>query len=98
MLIEQEPRPFNQEVRRVFVMIQVKRLVTAATLAGVFGLALVATSSFASGPLMLGPIHAPLTAPKAIVSPAMHAAHVKLQLLNGYRSMRSFWLSRAIVR
>jgi hypothetical protein len=79
-------------------MIQVKRLVTAATLAGVFGLTLFATSSSASGPLMLGPVRAPIAAPKAVVSPATHSVMVQQQLLAGYRQVRSFWLSRAIVR
>ena len=79
-------------------MIQVKRLLTAATLAGVFGLTLFATSSLASGPIMLGPVRAPITAPKAFVVPAVHTAVVKQQLLNTYRHVRSFWLSRAIVR
>jgi hypothetical protein len=79
-------------------MIQVKRLVTAATLAGVFGLTLFATSSSASGPLMLGPVHAPVVAPKAVVSPVTHTMMVQQQLLTSYRQIRSFWLSRAIVR
>ncbi len=77
-------------------MIQYKRLLAAGALAGVFGLTLFATSSFASGPLVLGPARAPATAPRVLVAPNTHL--IKTQLLNSYRQMRSFWLSRAIVR
>ncbi|MBX9770190.1 MAG: hypothetical protein K2X29_02395 [Candidatus Obscuribacterales bacterium] len=77
-------------------MIQYKRLLAAGALAGVFGLTLLATSSFASGPLVLGPARAPATAPRVLVAPNTHL--IKTQLLNSYRQMRTFWLSRAIVR
>lgn len=71
------------------------RYLTAAALAGVFGVTLFATSSFA-GPLMLGPVRAP--APKVLVAPVVKKVPVQTQLLNAYRQVRSFWLSRAIVR
>jgi len=70
------------------------RYLTAAALAGVFGLTLFATSSFA-GPLMLGPVNAPIAAPKVLV---VKTVPLKMQLLNTYRQVRAFWLSRAIVR
>ena len=70
-----------------------QRLLVAAV-AGSFGLALFASQSFASGPLMLGP--APMTAPKVHVTSSL--THVKAQVLNAYRQVRTFWISRAIVR
>jgi hypothetical protein len=79
-------------------MINVKRLLTAAALAGVFGLTLLSTSSFASGPFMLGPVRAPVAVPKVFVAPTVHTVPIKQQLLSTYRQVRSFWLSRAIVR
>ena len=77
-------------------MIQFKRLLTAGALAGVFGLGLFASSSFASGPLVLGPVQAPVTTTKVFVAPSMHV--YQKQLLNSYRQLRTFWLSRSIVR
>jgi len=77
-------------------MIQYKRLLAAGALAGVFGLTLLATSSFASGPLVLGPTHAPVSAPRVTITPNVQV--IKTQLLSSYRQMRTFWLSRAIVR
>lgn len=74
----------------------IKRLLTAAALAGVFGLTLMSTASFA-GPLMLGPINAPVSVPKVFSTP-VHRTVPNVQLLNTYRQIRSFWLSRAIVR
>lgn len=73
-----------------------KRLLTAVSLAGVFGLTLFAGASIA-GPLMLGPIKAPMPMPKAMVKP-MNTIPIQKQVLNTYREIRSFWLSRAIVR
>ena len=73
------------------------RYLTAAALAGVFGLTLFATSSIA-GPLMLGPVNAPISAPKVFVAPVVKTVPLKMQLLNTYRQVRAFWLSRAIVR
>jgi len=77
-------------------MKQHKRLLAAGALAGVFGMTLFATSSFASGPLVLGPARAPVSAPRVFVAPNAHL--IKTQMLNTYRQVRSFWLSRAIVR
>jgi hypothetical protein len=67
-----------------------KRLLTAAV-AGAFGLGLFATSSFA-GPLVLGP-----ATPK-VMAVSVHTVPVKTQMINAYRQVRAFWLSRAIVR
>jgi hypothetical protein len=68
-----------------------KRRFTVAT-AGAFGLGLIATASFA-GPIMIGP--APM--PVIHVAPAVQTT-VKTQLLSSYRQLRTFWLSKAIVR
>ena len=68
-----------------------KRRYTAAA-ASALGLGLIATASFA-GPIMLGP--APM--PVIHVAPAVHTT-VKTQLLSSYRQLRTFWLSKAIVR
>lgn len=75
----------------------VKRLVSAAALAGAFGLTVMATASLA-GPLMLGPINAPAPAPKVFSTPIYRSMPLNTQLLNTYREVRAFWLSRAIVR
>ncbi len=75
----------------------IKRLLTAAALAGVFGLTLMSTASLA-GPLMFGPINAPVPVPKVFATPVHRSVPVNTQLLNTYREIRSFWLSRAIVR
>lgn len=77
-------------------MVNRKRFVTGSVLAGAFGLGLFATSSFASGPLVLGPTSAPVM-PKLIATPAVHAS-MQAKALNTYRQIRGFWLSRAIVR
>jgi hypothetical protein len=61
--------------------------------AGALGLGLIATASFA-GPLMLGP--APM--PAIHVAPTVTTTTVKTQLLSSYRQIRTFWLSKAIVR
>jgi hypothetical protein len=75
----------------------IKRLLTAAAIAGVFGTTILATASLA-GPLMFGPITAPVTVPKVFVNPVHKSVPINTQLLNTYREIRTFWLSRAIVR
>lgn len=75
----------------------IKRLLTAAALAGVFGLTLFSTASLA-GPLMFGPITPPVPVPKVLFTPIHKTVPINTQLLNNYRQLRSFWLSRAIVR
>ncbi len=71
-----------------------RSLLIRATLASAFGLGVFATSSFA-GPLVFGPSSIPVTAPKVGVA---HVMPANTQLLNTYRQLRAFWISRAIVR
>ena len=70
---------------------RLKQLLSAAVVAGAFGVTV--TTAFA-GPLMLGPASAPMM-PKAFAIPING---VQTQFLATYRSVRTFWLSRAIVR
>lgn len=76
-------------------MKKTKRIVVAA-IAGAFGLGVFATSSFASGPVMLSPISSPT--PRVYVAPTVHTVPLNKQILSTYRQVRAFWLSRAIVR
>ncbi|MBC7998985.1 MAG: hypothetical protein IAF58_13630 [Leptolyngbya sp.] len=69
-----------------------RKFLSAAVLASVCGFGLLATSSLASGPIILGPTTAPKLAPTVTTVPA------NVQALKLYREVRSFWLSRAIVR
>jgi hypothetical protein len=71
-----------------------KRILASALLASVLGLGVFATSSFASGPIILGPTMAPTTP----VAPVVQTAPLKMKMLMTYRTVRAFWLSRAIVR
>jgi hypothetical protein len=75
---------------------KIKRLLAAASLAGVFGATLFASSSVA-GPLLLGPVRAPISTPKVFVRP-LNTVPIQKTLLTTYRQVRAFWLSRAIVR
>ncbi|MBX9947779.1 MAG: hypothetical protein K2Y39_01320 [Candidatus Obscuribacterales bacterium] len=70
-----------------------RKLLTAAALAGVCSFGLIATNSFASGPIILGPSVAPKIAPA--VSPVTKPG---VDMVKMYRGLRAFWLSRAIVR
>jgi hypothetical protein len=79
-------------------MIQIKRLLAAGAIAGSLGFALLATSSFASGPLVMSPGLAPVSVPKVFVTPIVRTTQLKMQALEAYRQVRTFWLSRAIVR
>ncbi len=74
-------------------MVTKKNLVLASVLAA--GLGIFASSSFASGPIVLGSSVAPVM-PKVIAAPAQQTMSTKA--LSIYRQVRSFWLSRAIVR
>ena len=71
-----------------------KNLLLASVLAGALGL--VASTSFASGPIILGPSVAPITPNLVAVQPGQSTMQTKA--LSTYRQIRSFWLSRAIVR
>lgn len=70
-----------------------RKLLTAAALAGVFGFGLFATSVSASGPIIIGPSVAPKIAP-AVTTVTKPGVNV----LKMYRELRTFWLSRALVR
>lgn len=71
-----------------------KKLFASALLAGVLGLGVFATSSSASGPIVIGPAPAPAVPPATIVK----TSPISAKVLNSYRQVRAFWLSRAIVR
>jgi hypothetical protein len=79
-------------------MIEMKRALAAGALAGALGLTLLATSSFANGPISIGPGLAPVSMPKVFAAPHVRTTPLKTQLLQTYRQVRTFWLSRAIVR
>jgi hypothetical protein len=70
-----------------------KKRVLSVALLGAFSLGLVATSSYAT-PIM-GPVTVP--APVSVNAPVSKASSGS-QLLKTYRQVRTFWLSRAIVR
>lgn len=72
---------------------RLKSLLSAAVVAGAFG---VTVSAALAGPLMLGPANAPMV-PKVFAVPIANTT-VQTKLLSTYRSVRAFWLSRAIVR
>jgi hypothetical protein len=70
-----------------------KKRVLSVALLGAFGLGLVATSSYAT------PITGPVTVPAPVsVNAPVSKAPGNSQLLKTYRQVRTFWLSRAIVR
>jgi hypothetical protein len=79
-------------------MVDTKKLVAAAVLASSFGLGVLATSSFASGPIVLGPSPAPVVAPVTAVTSTSTPVALQLKALVAYRQIRGFWLSRGIVR
>ena len=70
-----------------------KKLFASVLLASFLGIG-IASSSFASGPIVIGPAPAPAVPPATIVKTSPLSAKV----LNTYRQVRAFWLSRAIVR
>ena len=71
-----------------------RKNVLAAAVAGAFG---VTISAALASPLMLGPAPAPMVGKTAVV-PITHTTIVQTKLLNAYRELRTFWLSRGIVR
>lgn len=73
---------------------RLKSMFTAAVVAGAFG---VTVTAALAGPLMLGPTTAPMM-PKLMSVPIVKVEMVQTKLLNTYRQVRTFWLSRAIVR
>ncbi len=73
---------------------RLRSLLSAAVVAGTFG---VTVTAAIAAPLMLGPATAPM-APKVLGIPIANTTMVQTKLLNTYRSVRSFWVSRAIVR
>ena len=70
-----------------------KNLLLASVFAGALGL--VASTSFASGPIVLGPSVAPVV-PNLVTATGQLTMQTKA--LSIYRQVRGFWLSRAIVR
>jgi len=79
-------------------MVKSKRVLTAAVFAGACALGLFATASLASGPIMLGvPSGATVSVPKVLVT-SQAAIMLETKALSAYRQLRTFWLSRAIVR
>lgn len=70
-----------------------KKLLTTGLVAGAFAATM--TGAIA-GPIFMGPISAPMV-PK-VMSVPVNTAPIQTKLLNTYRQLRSFWVSRAIVR
>jgi hypothetical protein len=71
-----------------------KNLLSLALVAAALG---ITVSAALAGPIMLGPTTAPMT-PKTLTVPISTSKMVQVQLLNAYRQVREFWLSRALVR
>lgn len=69
-----------------------RKNVLAAAVAGAFGVTITAALA---NPL-LGPVTAPMIGKAAIVPTA--TIPVQTKVLSAYRELRSFWLSRGIVR
>jgi len=78
-------------------MLKSKKFLTAAALAGLFGLGLFATSSFANGPIVLGPTSTTISVPKMLVTPTASVSF-QTKALAAYKHLRLFWLARGIVR
>jgi hypothetical protein len=78
-------------------MVNSKKLLTAAVIAGSLGLGLFAESSLANGPIVLGPTSATVSVPKVLVTPTTTVSF-QAKALSTYQAVRGFWLSRAIVR
>ena len=71
-----------------------KRVFAAASTAGLCALG---TAVFAMGPVSLGPVSAPIAVPKILVTSTVQTS-LETKALAAYRQIRTFWLSRAIVR
>jgi hypothetical protein len=79
-------------------MVKSKRVLTAAAFAGVCTLGLFATASLAAGPIMLGgPVSATVSVPRVLAT-STATINLETKALSAYRQLRTFWLSRAIVR
>jgi len=74
-------------------MVIKKNLLLATVIAGALGM--VASTSFASGPIILGSTTAPVV---PNVAAASSGNTMQTKALSIYRQVRTFWLSRAIVR
>ncbi len=72
------------------------RLFLFSLAGGILSVSLFATSSMASGPLVLSPSIS--TAPKVMTSTSVSQSNYYAKMLKAYRNMRTFWISRAIVR
>ena len=70
-----------------------KKLFTTGLVAGAFA---ATVGGAIAGPLMLSPV-SPMV-PKVLSMPVVKAVPIQVQVLNSYRQLRSFWVSRAIVR
>jgi hypothetical protein len=70
----------------------VKKVLSAGLVSAAFGVTV--TAALAT-PLIMGPGVAPVNVPHVM---SVNVVPVQNQLLNSYRSFRSFWVSRAIVR
>jgi hypothetical protein len=68
-----------------------KKLLLAALMTGALGV----TISAALANPILGPVSAP--APHVFALP-VNTVPIQTSMLNGYRAVRAFWLSRGIVR
>ncbi|HMW91987.1 MAG TPA: hypothetical protein PLC15_10990 [Candidatus Obscuribacter sp.] len=68
-----------------------KRLLIAGLVLGAMG---AGTASFASGPVVV----TPTTVPNTAVNASVNVKPAQTNLLKTYRSIRAFWLSRALVR
>lgn len=71
-----------------------RKYLSLALLAGALG---ITASAALAGPLMLGPANAPISTPHVFSVP-VSSVPIGTQVLNTYRSVRAFWVSRAIVR
>ncbi len=78
-------------------MVKTNRVLVTAAVAASLGLGFLATGSFANGPMILGPSPANVSVPKVFVTPTATVS-LQAQALSAYRQLRTFWLSRAIVR
>ena len=73
----------------------VKGVLAASLVAGAVGVSL-SLAGVASGPIILSPVTAPVIAPR--VATVQRGPQIQKQLLSAYRQVRTFWLSRGIVR
>ncbi len=72
------------------------RLFLMSLAGGLLSLSIFATSGMASGPLVITPTVP--TVPKVMTSTSTTPSNYYAKMLKAYRNLRTFWLSRAIVR